>query len=64
MRKPELLTEERAAGLSTCVGEFFTLYKKVVEENKLQNSPERLFNLDETALNTDMRSSKVLVCKQ
>jgi len=65
VRKPELLTKQRAAGLSTeTVKEFFALYEKVIVENNLQDSPECIFNIDETALNTDMRSSKVLVRKQ
>ena len=61
-RKPELLTKQRAEGLTKeTVEKFFDLYEKVLRENNLMNSPERIYNLDETALNTDPRSSTVLV---
>lgn len=61
-RKPELLTKQRVEALTVeTVEKFFEMYEKVVRENNLSNSPERIYNLDETALNTDPRSSKVLV---
>ena len=57
-----LLTKQRAEGLTEeTVTNFFETYEKVLKDNDLLNSPERIYNLEETALNTDPRSSKVLV---
>lgn len=64
-RKPELLTKARIEGLSEGVlCDFFEMYEKVISDNNLQNSPERLFNLDETGLNTDPRHKGVFVDKK
>ena len=61
-RKPELLTKQRAEGLTKeTMEKFFDMYEKVLRKNDLLSSPERIYNIDETALNTDPRSSKVLV---
>ena len=61
-RKPELLTKQRAEGFTKeTVEKFFDMYEKVLRENDLLSSPEKIYNIDETALNTDPRSSKVLV---
>lgn len=59
-RKPELLTKARAEGLSNfVVDEFFKLYQNVLDENNLNDHPERIFNLDETGLGTDPTKGKV-----
>lgn len=64
-RKPELLTKARAQGLSREVVDlFFEQYQAILTENGLEDAPERIFNLDETGLNTDPRSDKVFVQKQ
>lgn len=63
-RKSELLTKARAEGLSSGVlNLFFNNYTHILESNGLMNEPARIFNLDETGLNTDPRSAKVFVGK-
>lgn len=59
-RKSEILTTARAKGLSPeIINSFFDMYEKVINENDLSNAPHRIFNLDETGLNTDPRKGKV-----
>ena len=63
-RKPESLTMARAKALTTQVrDEFFEMWTTVLEENGLTNAPERIFNLDETGLNTDATSGLVYTRK-
>lgn len=63
-RKPELLTKARAANLSSnTVNDFFETYTHVIETNGLQDSPERIFNLDEIGLGTDSRHTSIFVAK-
>lgn len=63
-RKPELLIKARAEGLSRyVVDEFFKIYQNVLDENNLNDHPERIFNLDETGLGTDPTKGKVFVPK-
>ena len=55
-RKSEQLTKAQAQGLSEEVVDlFFEQYRTILNENGLEDSPERIFNLDETGLNTDPR---------
>jgi hypothetical protein len=61
-RQPEILTLARAKNMTPeVVNHFFNTYEKVVSDNSL--TAERIFNCDETGLNTDMRSKKVFVVK-
>jgi hypothetical protein len=63
-RKSELLTKARAEGLSLAVVYiFFHMYTDLLAINTLTDKPHRIFNLDETGLNTDPRSAKVFVTK-
>uniref|UniRef100_A0A0K2TNF2 Jerky protein homologlike [Hydra vulgaris] n=1 Tax=Lepeophtheirus salmonis TaxID=72036 RepID=A0A0K2TNF2_LEPSM len=61
-RKPELLTRARAEGLSEgVINLFFDHYINLLKDNGLNESPHRIFNLDETGLTTDPRSQKVFI---
>lgn len=61
-RKPEILTKSRAADLSSeTIRTFFTMYEETLVKNDLRDSPERIFNLDETGLRTDPLSGKAFV---
>ncbi|XP_077968684.1 uncharacterized protein LOC144422763 [Styela clava] len=63
-KKPELLTKARAEGLShSVISTFFEMYRSILENNGLLQQPHRIFNLDETGLNTDPRSAKVYAKK-
>ena len=42
---------------------FFDMFKKLLEENNLDDQPGRIFNLDETGLTTDRVHNKVYVAK-
>lgn len=64
-RKPEILTLARAKGLTVdVVNGFFDMYEEVLRDNGLSDQPHRIFNLDETGLNTDRRSDAVFVSKK
>ncbi|GBO16510.1 hypothetical protein AVEN_86759-1 [Araneus ventricosus] len=64
-RKPELLTQSRAAALSAdVVNSFFTTYIKLLDGNGLANWPQRIFNLDKAGLSTDPRANKLFISKQ
>lgn len=64
-RKPETLTVARATALTEeVVNTFFDMYEKKLKENDLLDKPHRIYNLDETGLNTDRRSDAVFVRKQ
>lgn len=64
-RKPELLTNSRAADFSPhVVNNFFEMYARLLSENGLKKAPERIFNLDEIGLGTDSRANKVFVPKK
>lgn len=63
-RNPELLTKPRAEGLSPAVLDLiFDKYTSLLDANNLADKPHRIFNLDETGLNTDPRLSKVFASK-
>ena len=63
-RKPEILTLSRAKSLTVEVRDaFFKLWLGVLNENDLLEAPDRIFNLDETGLNTDSSSRKVYTKK-
>ena len=42
---------------------YFTLFKKIMEENKLTDKPGQLYNVDETGMPLDHRPPKVLAVK-
>jgi len=59
LRKTETLTTARARSLSKdTIEKFFNIIKESYEKYGLNNHPERIYNLDETGLNTDSSGSK------
>ena len=63
-RKPEILTTSRAKALTPEVRDaFYKMWEDVLEENNLMYAPHRMFNLDETGLNTDATSLMVYTKK-
>jgi hypothetical protein len=63
-RKPEILTLAHAKGLTKdVVNSFFDMYEEVLRDTGLSDQPHRIFNLDETGLNTDRRGDAVFVSK-
>lgn len=63
-RRPELLTTSRAKSLTKDVAKcFFDMWEQVLDENNLRDAPHRIFNCDETGLNTDPTKCKVYTKK-
>ena len=63
-RRGEILTISRAKNMTPeVVNAFFDKYEKVVTENGLGQSPNSIWNCDETGLNTDHRSKRVFVAR-
>ena len=63
-RKPELLTASRAKALTLpTLQAFFEMWGALLEDLELQSSPERIFNCDETGLNSDQAGEKVYIKK-
>ena len=61
LRKPETVTSARAKGLSQeTVNKFFDLLEAKLESAGVKNQPSRIYNLDETGLNTDPKLHKLL----
>ncbi|KAF0287601.1 hypothetical protein FJT64_013988 [Amphibalanus amphitrite] len=61
-RKPEILTITRAKSLTEeVVGAFFSMYNGVLVDLGLEDKPDNIYNLDETGLSTDPRSTRVIV---
>lgn len=59
LRKPELLTTARVKSLTKdCVESFFGLVEKVYNEHSLHDSPDRIYNLDETGIVIDQWAKK------
>ena len=59
-KKAELLTISRVKSLTNEVlNQFFFMYEKLLDDSGLKDSPNRIFNLDETGLNTNPLSQKV-----
>ena len=61
-RKPEILTVARSKALTSgVVDKFFEMWEDVVMRNSLHEEPGRVFNCDETGLNTNPVHEKVYV---
>ena len=65
VRKPELLTTARKDGFTPAVcNVFFEKYIEIITANNLERSPDRIFNIEETAQTSDGRGGKVFVSKK
>ena len=63
-RKPEILTSSRARALNKDVLKaFFDMWEQILEKNCLRDQPHRIFNCDETGLNTDPTYEKIYTRK-
>ena len=65
-RKPEVLTTSRARGLTeNVVKTFFDMWEKMLDENNLRDKGQeyRIFNCDETGLNTNRIGDKMYAKK-
>ena len=52
-RRPEILAISRANAMTEIVRDnFFKMWKEVILSNNLHKEPERIFNLDETGMDT------------
>jgi hypothetical protein len=62
LKKPSMMEKSRKIASSDpfLIYEFFDLLENVVTAKHLENSPNHIFNLDETAFFTDPRSGKVV----
>ena len=63
-RKPEILTASRAKSLTPDVRDaFFEMWEELLTDKDLLDAPHRIFNLDETGMNTDPTSCMVYTKK-
>lgn len=62
-KRTEILTKARAKGLSQdVVDTFFKMYSEILKESDIKDA-NRIFNLDETGMNTDARNQKMFFQK-
>ena len=64
-RKADKLERSRAASLnSEVVKQYFELLNEVMEKSKLKNSPQQIYNCDETFVSLDCTRKKVVTLKK
>ena len=62
LRQPEPTSIARATGFNkTQVDRFYNLLKESIEQNEI--SPEKIFNVDESGMNTVQKPSKIIAKK-